>query len=168
MLGEPLSARDERAIVDVLATKTISGRILDAMVVDLATADWSGAVRWAYRRNLAARDDGPPRHAIVTSNTSRLIWLLLAVRANYAADFVDLSHAGLASDLPLVGQSANLSNVDFTASVLTGATWRGSNLTKARFRDARVAGALRCTDCTFGNQRYGGTATLIDGKWSRR
>ena len=168
MSSGPLDARDERRIVDVLVDKAVPERIVDATVVDLATIDWAGAMRRVHGRNVAARNDRSPGGTIVASNTARLAWLMLAVRANYADDFVDLSGADLRSGLPLAGQSTNLTNVNFSASELNGATWRDSKLTKARFSHTKVAGVLRCSDCTFAKGRHRGSATLVDGAWILR
>ncbi len=164
----PLDARDERRIVDVLVDKEVPGRIADATVVDLATIDWIGTMRWVHERNVSARNDPRLHPTSVASSTARLAWLMLAVRANYADDFVDLSGADLRSRLPQVGQSANLANVDFSGTALSGATWRDSRLVKARFFRTNVVGVLHCIGCTFARGRHRGSATLVDGTWILR
>jgi hypothetical protein len=168
MSSGTLDARDERRIVDVLVDKAVPDRVFDATVVDLATIDWIGTVRWVHERNVSARNDRSPGQKSVASSTARLVWLMLAVRANYADDFVDLSGANLRSRMPQVGQSANLINVDFSGTALNGATWRKSKLAKARFSRASVAGVLLCNDCTFARGLHRGSATLVDGTWILR
>lgn len=93
---------------------------------------------------------------------------MLAIRANYARDFVDLSDADLRSRLPVVGQSTNLSNVDFRRSELSAATWRGAILDRARFGNTKVDGVLQCSGCAFGSGQRLESATLVDGAWVLR
>ncbi len=164
----PLDARDERRIVDVLVDKVVPARIVDATVVDLATIDWIGTMQWVHERNVSARTNPTLQHTSVAASSARLAWLMLAVRANYADDFVDLSDADLRSRLPQVGQSANLANVDFSGAALNGATWRDSKLVKARFFGTNVAGVLRCIGCTFARGTDPGSAILVDGTWILR
>jgi uncharacterized protein YjbI with pentapeptide repeats len=70
--------------------------------------------------------------------------------------------------MPMVGQSTNLSNVDFTRSELSAATWRGATLDRATFGGTKVDGVLQCAGCSFGNGRRVESATLVDGAWVLR
>ncbi|MEO6836018.1 MAG: pentapeptide repeat-containing protein [Candidatus Tumulicola sp.] len=168
LLMGPISSETDSRIVAVLASKDVPRNVLDAIAVDLATLDWGGTMEWAQKLNVVARSDSSPQGARMVRNTSRLAWLMLTLRANYAVDLVDLSHADLKTGAPSVGQAMNLANVDFSGSELAGTTWHNSNLTNAIFGGTVVAGALRCTNCTFGTMQYPGTVTLTDGKWVPR
>ncbi|MBV8373254.1 MAG: pentapeptide repeat-containing protein, partial [Candidatus Eremiobacteraeota bacterium] len=149
--------------VEALTEQDIPSRILDAAAVDLAAADWTGAMRWVRQYNVAAGTDPSATGRGTVNRTARLAWLLLALRASYVRDAVDLSRTDLRDDAAFIGQAMNLSNVDFTGSRLTGGTWRNANLGGALFVGAVTAGALHCASCGFGSLRYPGTLTLVNG-----
>ena len=52
--------------------------------------------------------------AEVIANTSRLAWLMLTLRANYADDSVDSRRTNLKAGTPSTGLAMNLSRVDFS------------------------------------------------------
>ena len=165
LLKAPIAPAAESRIVGVLAMRTLPRNVLDAAAVDLATLDWGGTVELTRKLNVVARSDPSPQGKAMVGNTSRLAWLMLALRANYAIEPVDLSHTDLRTGAPSVGQSMNLANADFSGSELLGTTWRSSNVTNAIFDGTDVAGVLRCANCTFGTLQYPGTVTLTGGKW---
>ncbi len=162
----PLNAAVESSLVEVLAEASVSGRLLDAAAVDLATADWPGAMKWTRQYNVAARTEASARGRGAARATARLAWLLLALRPSYAKDPVDLTHADLRDTAPFVGQAMNLTNVDFSGAALSGGMWRGANVGGAQFSSASIAGVLRCANCTFGNVRYPGVLMLAGGQWT--
>lgn len=168
LIKAPIAPDSESRLVEVLATKPVSRAVLAAAAVDLATLDWGGTMQWLQKLNVAARSDTSRQSAEVIANTSRLAWLMLTLRANYADDSVDLTRTNLKAGTPSTGQAMNLARVDFSDAELAGADWRSSNLTDALFNGTVVAGVLRCTNCTFGTLRYRGTAVLTDGKWVSR
>jgi hypothetical protein len=166
LLTTPAKVAVESSLVEVLAEAPVSERVLDAAAVDLATADWPGAMKWVRQYNVAARTQTSARGRGAASATARLAWLLLALRPGYAKDPVDLTHADLRDTAPFVGQAMNLTNVDFSGAVLSGGTWRSANVGGAQFSSASVAGTLRCANCTFGNVRYPGVVRLAGGQWA--
>lgn len=162
----PPNAAVESTVVEALAGEPVSERVLDAAAVDLATADWPGAIKWVRQYNVTARTSTSPHARDATRTTARLAWLLLALRPSYAKDQVDLTHADLRDAAPFVGQAMNLTNVDFSGTSLSGGTWRGANVGGALFSSASIAGVLRCANCSFGNVRYPGVVTLVGGQWA--
>lgn len=166
LLQTPPNAAVVSTAVEALAATSVPERVLDAAAVDLATADWPGAIKFARQYNVAARTDGSAHGRRTVSATARLAWLLLALRPSYAKDSVDLTHADLRDGAGFVGQAMNLTNVDFSGASLAGATWRNANVGGANFASASITGMLRCADCTFGNVRYPGVLTLAGGQWS--
>lgn len=168
LLRGPIAPETESRLVEILANDEVPREIFAAAAVDLATLDWGGAMQWVERTNVAARSDPSPRGTRAVANSSRLAWLMLTLRANYANDPVDLTRTDLRAGPPSMGQAMNLQRVDFSHSELAGTTWRSTNLTDALFNGAVVAGTLRCVDCTFGTLQYRGTAVLSDGKWLSR
>lgn len=166
LVTTPPNAAVESSVVQVLSEAAVSERLLDAAAVDLATVDWSGAIKWVRQYNVAARTDRSPRGRGVVRATARLGWLLLALRPNYAKDPVDLTHADVRDAAPFVGQAMNLTNVDFSGADLRGGTWRGTNVGGTQLSSASIDGSLRCANCTFGNVRYPGVVTLAGGQWA--
>lgn len=166
ILKGPLTGDAESRIVEIFATKPVPRRIVNAAVIDLSTVDWAGTMKWIHQINVAAKID--PEGAQMVKGTARLAWLMLTLRASYANDFVDLSRTDLKADDPFVGQSMNLTNVDFSGSELRGGKWHNSNLTNATFNGTGVDGALQCINCTWGSLQFPGVVTLTDGKWVPR
>jgi uncharacterized protein YjbI with pentapeptide repeats len=166
LLTTPPNVAVESSLVEVLAEAPVSDRVLDAAAVDLATADWPGAMKWIRQYNVAARTEASARGRGAASVTARLAWLMLALRPSYAKDPVDLTHADLRDPAPFVGQAMNLTNVDFSGAVLSGGTWRGANVGGAQFSAVSIGGTLRCANCTFGNVRYPGVLMLAGGQWA--
>ena len=167
LLTTPPKVAVESTLVEVLAGAPVSERVLDAAAVDLATADWPGAMKWVRQYNVAARTPrASARETRRRGATARLAWLLLALRPGYAKDPVDLTHADLRDTAPFVGQAMNLTNVDFSGAVLSGGTWRSANVRRAQFSAVSIGGTLRCANCTFGNVRYPGVLMLAGGQWA--
>jgi hypothetical protein len=154
--------------VQALTEQAVPERLLNAGAVDLAAADWPGTMKWVREYNVASTTDPSARGRQMVSGTAHLAWLMLALRANYVRDAVDLSHTDLRDDARFIGQAMNLANVDFSASRLSGGTWRNANVGGALFAGATIAGELRCISCSFGSLRYPGTLTLINGQWVSR
>ncbi len=165
LLKGSIAPESESRIVDVLATRPVPRNVFEAAAVDLATLDWGGTMQWVQKVNVAARSG---RNATVVTNSSALAWLMLALRASYANDPVDLTHADLRAEPPPAGLPLNLSRVDFSGADLNAMAWRNSNLTDAVFNGTAVDGVLTCTNCTFGTLQFGGTVVLADGKWRPR
>jgi hypothetical protein len=158
-----LDVRSQTAIVDGLTRgRDIPPRLVDAAVVDLATYAWGGSIETVRRENLRARREAAPD---VISRTAHLAWLLLVLRAAYLDDRVNLSEMDLRDPSRFVGQSMNLTDVNFTRSRLTGGLWRDTNLTNATFNGAAVDGRLACDNCVW---NYGGSPlrkTFAHGRW---
>lgn len=165
ILKSPGQAALESTAVDALIEQPVPTRVLDAAVVDLATTDWPGTMKWIRQYNVAAKTDASPRGRRVANASGRLAWLMLAVRANYAKDAVDATRMDLRDDAPFVGQAMNLANVDFSDSAMSGGTWHDTNLVGASFAGVSVEGALRCIACRFGEARYPGPLRLANGQW---
>jgi uncharacterized protein YjbI with pentapeptide repeats len=101
----------------------------------------------------------------VVSRTAQLAWLLLALRAGYLDNRTDLSQMDLRDSSNFVGQSMNLTDVNFSGSRLTGTVWRNTNLTHATFNGVAVDGELMCDACVWD---YGGapsSKTFSHGRW---
>jgi hypothetical protein len=158
-----LDQRSQAAIVDgVTQGRDVPPRLVDAVAVDLATYAWSGSMETIRRENLMARRKGSTD---VLSRSAHLAWLLLALRAGYVDERVDLSGMDLRDTSRFVGQSMNLSNTDFSGSHLSGATWHNSNLTRATFGPVAIDGSLVCDSCIW---RRGGNPlrkTFARGRW---
>jgi hypothetical protein len=154
--------------VEALTEQPVAARLLNAAAVDFAAADWSGTMKWVRDYNVASGTDPAARGRQMVTGTARLAWLMLALRASYVRDAVDLSHMDLRDEAGFIGQAMNLANVDFSASRLSGGTWRNANVGGALFSGATITGNLRCTSCSFGSLRYPGSLTLINGQWVPR
>lgn len=165
LLNTPSNAAVESTVVESLAQRPVPQRILNAAAVDLATVDWTGAMKWIRQYNVAAGTDPSARGRQMAGATARLAWLMLALRANYAKDSVDLSYTDLRCDAPFVGQEMNLANVDFSGSRLLGGTWRRTNVGGAAFAGVTLAGDLHCVACSFGGLRHSGSFALVNGRW---
>jgi hypothetical protein len=154
--------------VEALVDQQLPRRLLNAAAVDLAAADWPGTMRWLRQYNVAAGTDPSANGRQTVRQTASLIWLMLALRASYVKEAVDLTHTDLRDDSAFIGQSMNLANIDFSAGRLSGGTWRNASVGGALFSDATTAGALQCLSCSFGGLRHSGTLTLINGQWVSR
>jgi hypothetical protein len=151
--------------VEALSAQPVPTRVLDAAAVDLATNDWPATMKWIRQYNVVARTDRSLRGRQVVAATARLAWLMLALRANYARDAVDLTHTDLRDSAEFVGQAMNLENVDFSGSTLRGGTWRSANVLGALFSGVAVDGALHCDACSFGATKYPGALKLVNDRW---
>jgi hypothetical protein len=160
---EALDERSRTAIVNGLTRgRVVPPRLVDAAAVDLATYGWGGSIETIRQANLRAR-----RHASVdvVSRTAQMAWLLLALRAGYLDNRTDLSQMDLRDSSSFVGQSMNLTDVNFSGSRLTGALWRNTNLTHATFNGVAIDGELVCDACIW---NYGGSPlrkTFSRGRW---
>jgi len=162
LVSQQLTVAAESDIVRALSTGRVPANLFTATVVDLATLDWVGTVKWVRTVNVAARATSDTTAA---RSTAKMAWLMLAIRSSWAADFVDFSRMDLRASGDYLGRSVNLTNVDFAQSELSGANWIDASLNSANFDDVRVDGVLRCTNCLFGTVRYPSTLTLEYGKW---
>jgi hypothetical protein len=158
-----LDERSQTAIVNGLTRgRDVPPRLVDAAAVDLATYAWGGSIETIRRENLRARQHAS---ADVISRTAHLAWLLLALRAGYLDNRTNLSEMDLRDTSSLVGQSMNLTDVNFSGSRLTGTVWRNTNLTHATFNGAAIDGELACDACVW---NYGGVPlrkTFSHGHW---
>jgi hypothetical protein len=159
-----LEERSQTAIVKGLTRgRGVPPRLMNAAAVDLATYAWNDSLVTVRRENVMARRD--PASSKAVARTARLAWLLLALRAGYVDERIDLSKMDLRDPSRFVGQSMNLSNIDFSESRLTGTVWHGSNLTRASFDQVAPDGALACDACIW---TRGGTPlrkTFVRGRW---
>jgi Pentapeptide repeats (8 copies) len=160
-----LGALDERsqvAIVRGLSARDVPERLDDAAAVDMATYAWSGSVETIRQQNVRAQRIGSLSMAL---RTARMAWLMMALRAGYLTDRVDLSSMDLRDRSRFVGQSMNLRAVDFSGSRLSGATWHGCDLTWSTFTRMKVDGRLTCVDCIWypGGKPQG--KTFVHGRW---
>jgi hypothetical protein len=157
-----LDPRSQTAIVRGLSRHDVPSRLVDAAAVDLATYAWSGSLATIREQNrLALSSDSPGE----VSNSAHVAWLLLALRATYVFERVDLSDMDLRDPARFVGQSMNLSGVDFDRSHLSGGVWRGSNVTRASFDRSTIDGTLVCDGCVW---RAGGKPQrkiFVRGRW---
>lgn len=158
-----VTAKSEARIVEILSTKNINPRIMNAAAVDLTSSDFVGAMRAVHALNVTAQINPPDNAAQIVHKTSWLAWLFLALRSVYDRSGIDVTHMDLRTGGSFVGQNMNLRNVDFSSATLVGGTWRRVDLTDANFADARVMTPFSCIDCTWGPV----TATLkfSDGRW---
>jgi len=158
-----VTAKSEARIVEILATKNINPRIMNAAAVDLTSSDFVGAMRAVHALNVTAQINPPDNAAQIVHKTSWLAWLFLALRSVYARSGIDVTNMDLRTSGSFVGQNMNLRNVDFSSATLVGGTWRRVDLTDANFADARVMTPFMCIGCTWGPV----TATLkfSDGRW---
>jgi hypothetical protein len=157
-----LDRRSLDAIVDAIANEDVEPRIVAAAAVDLATYAWGDSFATLRRTNLRAQRDGSER---AVARTADFAWSMLALRATYLFQPVDLSEMDLRDASQFVGQSMNLHSVNFAGSRLRPAVWRDSNVTWASFVRARVDGALTCDRCFW---RPGGQPqrrTFVRGRW---
>jgi hypothetical protein len=157
-LDEP--SRD--AIVDAIANDDVEPRIVAATAVDLATYAWGESFATLRKHNLQAQRAGSPR---AVARTAHLAWSMLALRAVYLIQPVDLSEMDLRDGSQFVGQSMNLRSVNFAGSRLSQAVWHECNVTWASFVRARAGGALTCDRCIW---RPGGQPqkkTFVRGRW---
>ena len=165
MAAAPLEPVVVQRLVVLLANHDLSSRLVNAIVVDLARYDTTNTLRWLHEVNVVGRinptSDGPA----VVRRTAHACWLVLALRANFARNGIDLTRMDLRDDAPFVGQSMNLSNIDFSSSILSPGNWQRSNLTTSGFANVDVAGALTCTQCTYHGKKIVGKALLQDGHW---
>ncbi|HEY3675546.1 MAG TPA: pentapeptide repeat-containing protein [Candidatus Tumulicola sp.] len=161
-----LGALDERSQTAIVYGLTrghdVAPRLFDAAAVDLATYAWGGSIETIRRENLRARREGSLDVAL---RTAHLAWLLLALRAGYLDDRINLSEMELRDPSRFVGRSMNLTDVNFTGSRLTSAVWRDTNLTNATFNAVEIDGRLECDACIW---NYGGAPLrkkLSRGRW---
>jgi uncharacterized protein YjbI with pentapeptide repeats len=150
------------AIVGAIANNDIEPRIVAATAVDLATYAWGDSFATVRLDNLHAQRDGSAR---AVARTAHFAWSMLALRAAYLIQPVDLSGMDLRDRSQFVGQSMNLRSVSFSGSRLSPAAWHDCNLTWASFVRARATGALTCDRCFW---RPGGQPqrkTFVRGRW---
>jgi hypothetical protein len=160
-----LNNDSQSRIVEGLATHDVDIRVVNATLVDLATVDLNGALRWTRVLNIAAKSD-PTRGPQVLKRTAKLTWMLLSLRAGFTSDFVDLSGMDLRDGSPIVGQAMNLGNIDFSRTQFSGGIWRRTILTQSKFDASTADGTLQCQDCAWGTIR--GNGTLSGGSWVTR
>jgi hypothetical protein len=162
MTSGPISQSTESRVVDALIEKDIEPRIVRATAIDLATNDWAGTMKWLRSYNIAARTDKSQGPTTIR-RTADLAWMMFSLRSSFSADFVDMSGMDLRSSLPIVGQSINLNNVDFSGGRLSGGTWTRSVLSNAKFDSLQVDGPLFCRECAWSSLHA--SATLVGDKW---
>jgi len=157
-----LDDRSRDAIVGAIANTDVEPRIVAALAVDLATYGWDESFATLRLHNLRAQRAGSGR---AVARTAHFAWSMLALRAAYLIQPVDVSDMDLRDTSQFVGQSMNLRSVNFAGSRLSRGVWRDSNLTWASFVRARADGALTCDGCVW---RPGGQSqrkTFVRGRW---
>jgi hypothetical protein len=157
-----LDRRSLDAIVGAIARKDVEPRIVAAAAVDLATYAWGDSLATLRRNNLRAQRDGSER---AVARTAHLAWSILALRATYVFEPVDVSQMDLRDGSQFVGQSMNLHSVNFAGSRLSPAVWHDSNVTWASFVRARAGGALTCDRCVWGPGGQPQRKTFVRGRW---
>jgi hypothetical protein len=162
LVSGPLSQSTESRVVEALIEKDIEKRIVRATAIDLATSDWAGTMKWLRSYNIAAKTDTAQGPATIR-RTAYLTWVMLSLRSSFSNDFVDLSGMDLRDNLPIVGQSMNLNNVDFSGGRLSPGIWSRSVLSNASFGSLQIDGPLVCRDCTWSSLHA--TATLVGDKF---
>lgn len=162
-LQKGITAKSEDRIVEILATKNINPRIMNAAAVDLTSSDFVGAMRAVHALNVTAQINPPDNASQIIHKTSWLAWLFLALRSVYDRSGIDVTHMDMRTGGTFVGQNMNLRNVDFSSATLNGGTWHDVDLTDASFTDARVMGPFSCAHCTWGP--VNATLKFSDGRW---
>lgn len=162
-LQKGVTPKSESRIIEILATKDVDPRIVNAAAVDLTSADFVGAMRAVHALNVTAQIDPPPNAATIVRKTSWLAWIFLALRSVYDRSGIDVTHMDLRTGGTFVGQNMNLRNVDFSGATLNGGVWRGNDLTDANFGSARVMAPFTCVNCTWGP--VNATLKFSDGRW---
>ena len=165
LFDSPADPALESSVIDALARQPVPVRVLDAAAVDLATSDWAGTMKWVRAYNVMAQTNPAPAGRTTVAATAHLAWLLLALRAAYAKDAVDLTRTDLRDADAYIGQAMNFANVDFSESRLSGGQWHGSNVGGASFSNVLLNAPLQCSGCTFGSVKYPGTVALRNGQW---
>ncbi|MEO7202468.1 MAG: hypothetical protein ABI431_06570 [Candidatus Tumulicola sp.] len=150
------------AIVGAIANKDIEPRIVAAAAVDLATYAWGDSFATLRLDNLHAQR---ARSLRTVARTADLAWSMLALRAAYLIQPVDLSGMDLRDRSQFVGQSMNLRSVNFSGSRLSPAVWHDCNLTWASFVRARAGGALTCDRCFWEPGGQPQRKTFVRGRW---
>jgi hypothetical protein len=162
-LQKGFTPKSESRIIEILVTKNVDPRIVNAAAVDLTSTDLIGAMRVVHALNVTAQIDPPADAGAIVRRTSRLAWIFLALRSVYDKDGIDATHMDLRAGGTFVGQNMNLRNVDFSGATLRGGIWRADDLTDANFDGARVMAPLRCVVCTWGP--VDATLKFSDGRW---
>jgi hypothetical protein len=157
-----LDPRSQTAIVRGLARRDVPPRLVDAAAVDMATYAWSGSLSTVRDQNISARSSGASGDV---SSSAHLAWLLMALRAAYVFEGVDLSKMDLRDRRRFVGQSMNLRGVKFDDSYLSGGVWRNSDLTGASFERTRTDGTLICDPCVWRGGEEPRRKTFVRGRW---
>lgn len=162
-LQKGVTPKSESRIVEILATRNVDPRIVNAAAVDLSSADFVGAMRAIHALNVTSQINPPANAATIIRRTSLLTWILLALRSVYDKSGIDLTHMDLRGGGTFVGQNMNLRDVDFSGATLDGGLWRGDDLTDASFAGARVMAPFTCANCTWGP--VNATLKFSDGRW---
>jgi hypothetical protein len=157
-----LDPRSQVAIVRGLSHRDVPPRLVDAAAVDMATYAWSGSLATIREQNLSAQSMAA---ADDVASSARLAWLLMALRAGYIFEGVDLSKMDLRDPASFVGQSMNLRGVNFDDSYLPGGVWRNSDLTGTSFERTRTDGTLVCDPCVWRGGEAPQRKTLLHGRW---
>jgi hypothetical protein len=156
----------ETRIVNVLVTQNLSAPLTNAVVAQLSSLDQAGTLRLLHGINALAQINPGPNAPQIVSRSSKVTWMLLALRSGYDTAGIDLTRMDLRDGGSFVGQGMNLTSVDFSNSELTGGEWHQSNLTFTSFSGVRLTRPLTCTGCTWGNLRISGRVPLSDDRWS--
>lgn len=166
LLTGPGSLYVTSRIVNVLAKHDLPTPLVNAVAADLWTNDSLDALRSVRQMNVAASRYRTAREARVAERTSRLAWLLLAMRTSDVINVIDLTQMDLRAGGDSVGQGMNVNNVDFSGSKLQGGSWKGANITGTIFNGVHLTSRLTCTDCFWKDFLVNGTLVLSNGRWT--
>lgn len=165
MVGGPLTPEIETRLVNVLVTRDLPKRLVDAVTVDLSTNVETDALRDLRNANIVSQIGNDPASVAEVKRSSLIAWLMLALRSSYEKGGLDLTRMDLRAGGSFVGQGMNLTSVDFGNTHLAGGQWRRSNLTFAQFSGVTIDQPLTCTACSWGDIRVAKTVRLTDGTW---
>ena len=165
-IGPVFSADAISRLVKLIAHKDVPRRVLDELAMDMANNDFGATAKWLRMTNVSSRLDSSDEGRRAVKRTALFAWTLMALRAGFDTNYVDLGGMDLRLREPFVGQSMNLFNVSFIAATLPGGEWRSSNLGATKFDQATTDGPLRCVNCTWGSLRTVGTTQLTNGRWN--
>jgi Pentapeptide repeats (8 copies) len=161
ILAGALTSDAESRLVNRLLAGAMPVQVANAVAADLAAIDFLGTMRYLRQLNIASRVNPPPDGPRLTEKSSRLCWLLLALRPYGDKTDLDLTGMDLRSSNPTASQGMNLTNADFSNSRLPDGVWRNADLSGTVFEAA--TGLLTCENCSWSSARA--TLRLSAGRW---
>jgi len=158
-----LTNEAETRMLNRLLAGEVRTNVVDATLADLAVVDFLGTMRYLREQNLTSQLDSGPGAGHLTASSSRLSWVMLALRPYGDKTAIDLTRMNLSSSDGFVGQGMDLQNANFSWTRLPAGSWRNTDLTDTSFDGTVASGPLTCQDCTWGSAHA--SLRLSDGKW---